>query len=372
MALPGLTKEWQFDLNVNAAALNVGDQHLTLLLATVNSLIGFPLNPWEYVGDSDSADAGLDGSQRWETIANLVNDEDGNAHSWCVLRNVDGLELCIDLNDPDNKSRCSIIMSISEGFTGGTTTDRPTAVDEVICCDKRTYADGYDVSEGYTEASLPREALTLNVLHSTDGKNTMAFGCAPTQSYRTWTQIAMLWIIGDVTAPCNGWDDPRICVFRGRGRYGREAENGAAAVDKEEIFRVAGALTFHDDSRDDYPIKGWGPEGQMDCLIISETCNGVRITELDRNDPSHSVCEISGEEPILCVGIFCVTDGMREKVGYITDFWLTGSEYGNPEGAAGIIHLTGSTMPEDGSKQFMRLGDWLIPWDGETDLTVRP
>jgi hypothetical protein len=75
-----------------------------------------------------------DTNDNWGTSSAVVNAASGSNHSWVVLQNNNistGFQFCFDYNSATVSSG-SIVISPSAGFTGGSTTVRPTATDEIV------------------------------------------------------------------------------------------------------------------------------------------------------------------------------------------------------------------------------------------------
>jgi hypothetical protein len=143
MALPALQKTWQggttlggTDL-INQTILAANLQKDTLL-AIKNALITFNLANWTVVGSSDSVTAAMDATDRWVTNANLVwATTAGTVFSWIVLQQTGiqaSFQMLISLEilaaADTNREDVYMGVSFSAGFTGGSTTARPTATDE--------------------------------------------------------------------------------------------------------------------------------------------------------------------------------------------------------------------------------------------------
>ena len=78
----------------------------------------------------------------WALPEDVVWNSTGNAHSWAVLtHDTDGYQICFDCvaltNDP---SRLTLVLSPGGDFSGGSTTTRPTASDEIIVLDGASWA----------------------------------------------------------------------------------------------------------------------------------------------------------------------------------------------------------------------------------------
>ena len=106
---------------------------------------------WSVVGSCDSLAAGIDAVDRWVDRLDLVWGT--GAHSWIVLKQTgisatdQGFQLLIDLRRTFSQSEnCSMYISYSAGFTGGSTTARPTATDETTILDDTRWGGGTTVN----------------------------------------------------------------------------------------------------------------------------------------------------------------------------------------------------------------------------------
>lgn len=83
---------------------------------------------WTVAGSSDGSTAGMDGTDRWTTIANIVNANAGSAHSWIVLSPPGGSGLPHILVSADSTTTTNYRISASYGaYTGGSITADPTS-----------------------------------------------------------------------------------------------------------------------------------------------------------------------------------------------------------------------------------------------------
>lgn len=132
MPAPTIEKTWsgsQINQNVAASATHIRDA----LLAIVNSLIA---QGWTVAGSCNSAAAGMDAVNRWAASTNLVWATGGGARSWIVLANSAlgaNAQIAIELDPGGSGSSAYYTAKIwmsTAGFTGGSTTARPTATDE--------------------------------------------------------------------------------------------------------------------------------------------------------------------------------------------------------------------------------------------------
>lgn len=134
--LPVLEKSWQYNVNQFLYAARGTQLNAQQVLWTIKqSFIAPAVSPWLVVGSSNSVAGGMDGVDRWTDSTKLVWGNDGAAHSWIVLRQP-GLgtaaQVLFDCTFAANGDFSGIrsMFSAGLGFTGGSNTTRPTAVDE--------------------------------------------------------------------------------------------------------------------------------------------------------------------------------------------------------------------------------------------------
>jgi hypothetical protein len=133
MSLPALLKTWQFppagpNILVTAQA-DAAATSKRVIRAVKDALVSFPSHPWLVRGSSSGTSAGMDSVDRWTSDAALVYI--GGTHSWSVLRQpaLSNIEICLDMGTTSSGT-VYVYASPSGGFTGGTTSTRPTAPDE--------------------------------------------------------------------------------------------------------------------------------------------------------------------------------------------------------------------------------------------------
>lgn len=145
MAIPALTRAYSARVNVpfgtnNTTALLLHQfaawslmMHLTNnhSTGTASSVARDANSVWTVLGSSDGATAGMDGVNRWTTTftpSKLVRAASGSAHSWIALRNAaSALECVIALNSVTDGTGSVTFTRVAAGFSGGSTTARPSA-----------------------------------------------------------------------------------------------------------------------------------------------------------------------------------------------------------------------------------------------------
>lgn len=189
--LPTPTKTYQIaqDIVVPLPA-TFAEQRGGWLVAIKDALCGFALSPYTV---SWSTNGTVDGSSdNVTTAADVVAANPGDPHTSIVLDRADGAQYCLSLESAASSSSLSILFSESGGFTGGTTTDRPTAPDEVEMNTLRQFT---------TPWVLMRAAV--HVIHSTDGLVSYAI-------VHGRGMVQAIWILGRASDPVTGWDEPTI------------------------------------------------------------------------------------------------------------------------------------------------------------------
>lgn len=143
---------------------STGALHAAQAFFTLNGLVlGLPAPGYSCSGSSDSSTAGLDGANRVASKANVVSAA-AAAHTWVVWKSTAaGFQVCVDFNTANNWT-CSVVFSPQGLFSGGSTTARPTASDEIVV------RNGLDWLIGNSTAKL-----NLTAFHTTDGLNTAVF-----------------------------------------------------------------------------------------------------------------------------------------------------------------------------------------------------
>lgn len=149
MPAPSIVHDWRFNVSQSISGVDSATFRQTLLLALINSLLGLGSwtddegaassvsTPWEHVQSCDST-AVSTSTNLCTAASDFVWAAEGVAHSHIILRSPNffgaGNPLYMLLNcGPAGTVNATLGVVFSRvGFTGGTTTARPTAVDEHI------------------------------------------------------------------------------------------------------------------------------------------------------------------------------------------------------------------------------------------------
>lgn len=320
-SLPTKTKTWQYNVNqLIAPGAAILDTARLTMLAIVNSMLGFATEPWtvDYSCSSTVAGSAGDGINRWASVSNLV--WGSTTRSWIVLKQSElaGAELCIDLSNA-TASSCTVAFSPGGLYTGGTTTARPTATDEVVLLSNTTW--------------MPSTTNLGNVVHvqqSTDGKATRVLIC----------QLGMcgtFFMMQEVADYSTGWTHPVVGTWT--------ANNAAAAVDRTTyaVLNDLAALSARDNGTNFALFMA--TKGFISAMV-GEQLNAVAN-------------EIDGTWPLTDIDVESTTSLKRGQHGYLDDLWFGSSN-----------HLTGTAYPTGGTREFAQFGHLVTPWNGSTIRTV--
>jgi len=325
MALPTIELTWRFKLNT--AVTSQGSMLATnrRLLRTEKdgmvSATGYGTAPGNlftvrYACNGTTAGTAGDGVDRWAADSDLVWANAGTAHSWIVLRQAQvasAFEVLISCESASGTGNNRVIViSPSAGFTGGSTTARPTATDEIIL---------FSGSHGLAADGTAK----LQQMMSHDGK---AYTCM----CFTGGALRYVFMIGVPKNPVTGWTNPSWFY----------AGVSSAALDGNALCTTASPLVRG--RANGLPMALWmTSEGY---LSTSAHMAAQRLTGANA---------ISGEFPLFPVGLASETSGCEGRHGQIYDlFWGITS------------NADGDTYPNDATRQLVQIGDLVFPNDGTT------
>jgi hypothetical protein len=327
MALPTADKTWQYNVNQAMPATGVAlTEARTMLKAIVTSMLGFGTLPWtcRYSCSSTVAGAAGDGVNRWSAITDLVWANAGSAHSWIVLRQTGvgtTFEILISLeNAQASGAVVTIYMSPSAAFTGGTTTARPTATDEVSIA--------ANIGWGTVSGSA---SYRLHCMQSTDGQSTIII-------IQTSNVTTAFWMFAKPKTPVTGWSNP--CV----GLMHAVPNTSASAASVAGLFTGATFCAARGVSSMALYLSGEAFGGSAPQLATAQLV---------------SANDLSSEYPLMPVGLVSITASNRGRHGVVFDLWWGLASNGE-----------GDTYPNDATRTFAQIGDLVVKWDGSTMLTA--
>lgn len=186
MPAPTIQNTWKFNVSQSISGANSSAFRQSLLLALVNSLLGqgswtddegspsSVSTPWEHVSSCDSV-ATSSSTNLWDSASDLVWAAEGVAHSWIVLRSPDffgdsdPLYMLLVCGPASTINSTLAVVFSRVGFTGGSTTARPTATDEHVArpVGGTVTTAGWQGDDNNTAASV---ACRLHVLMMDNGR----------------------------------------------------------------------------------------------------------------------------------------------------------------------------------------------------------
>jgi len=311
--VPIAERSWQWDRNqIVAAAGSAAATTKAVFLALRARLKALPANPPTVLGSSDSTTAAMDAVERLTDASKVVNATSG-VHSWVVDRYPGtGLQLCWDFNG-DGAWKATIVASLA-GFTGGSTTARPTAADEQILISNNYWVSGDNIQH------------VIHILHSSDGAATMIFVCNGGDA-KTFI------VFGKAFEPVPGWSAPVVAFARGEAN----SASGHHATKWQYLYQTPG-------------FGAWAPTGVMTVYASTYSdrvsANGDSPSCVDANvvDP------LTAKYPAQPMALLSVTAAKKGRHGRLPDLWFTA-----PSAANGFFNADPS---------YLKIGDYVIPWGG--------
>ena len=334
MALPTLEKTWEIVPNQYFAEgllpMVKQEWHQRAILQIVNTMLGFANNPWVMLASSDASTSGWPGPG-WDAYTDIAWNYNGSAHSWIVLENAAGVQLCIDLASyaSHDEEHMSVIISPSGGFgaaaggTDGTNLTRPTALDQV------TVLAG-DWISGSTISNIINERL-FHAWHSTDGKITR---------FIFWEQDVPfgIWRFEEIKNPRTGHTVPYAF-----GVYTQPVTTNALSISKQEDNRQL--------------VSSIGTQG-MSIYLMGMGRAGTNMMEQSAMIVAE---EIDGDMAFAEIGLLCTSSGARGPKGKLIDHW-----WGQYQ-----VVFDGDTYPDDPlAKEFIQCGALIFPWTGDATVML--
>jgi len=322
MALPAVTKTYQYNVNNTiAAGGSILESCQKTLLALKNALVGFATLPWTVVGSCNSVASGMDAVDRWSVYTDLIWHTGVNAKSWIVLKNTGiaaNWQICFHLitNAPTAAYYMEMVVSPSSGFTGGSTTARPTAADEIII----------KASPNINWMGTLSVAVTTitHVMKSTDGKVTRWF-------VANAGKIVSYFSVEEAADPVTGWTAPVIVTT---------PPYSSLVIDHPTYANLYSLSTA---------LNGYHSGVKFGCYATAEGF----VNDANGEQLNVTANEFSNEWMMGPVGIASTQAGYRGRHGRFYDLW-----WGT------TLHENGTTFPADTSRQFALLGDLIVPWNG--------
>jgi len=330
MVLPTLQKTWQFDVNNSQSTGTTTGNAQEALFTIKDAFVSFASSPWTVVSSSDSTATAS--SDLWSVQGDLIWDTAGNVHSWIVLKQTgmaDNFQICIDLNSTDTDS-LAMIVSHTAGFTGGTTTARPTATDEAFL--EITVSVS---TNSWGRGSSPTTTNTpIHIMMSDDGEATRVI-------FNKADAVTGYWDFQKVRNPSTNWTTPYGLIY--------SCQTASAAC---------GYLQLRDaDVASRFEVRLIVPKPSEQLVSCRYCSEGYKSDSYGTNIAVAN--EITAEWELMPIGVFCDKAPNRGRHGDMYDVWFT---------STGLS--TGDSMPDDSSHQFAVFDDVVFPWNGSLPVTT--
>lgn len=368
MALPTLSQNYELTSNQSitgdadldpggpSGACNSTRDRRNLLLAIKNQMIaagnsnigpssGSAVTAWSVYyscggnnGGSLAAGTAGDGVDRWDINTDLVFETSGNDHSWIVLEQ-DGIatnfQICIECQqggNGDDGAEIEIWVSPSAQFSGGSTSARPTASDELMLR-TNTLNDGWSGA-----ATNSARTWKWNMWRAEDGSVTYVL-------YFLNDVPLAFWIFAQPQSPVSGWSGTQFVA----------AVFSVSQADTNSVLTIehwydADNLRTYRANR----ISTADPYNLTSMYLTADTFGGQPFTQqlTIAND-------VSGEYALGTMGIASTDGGFVGRMGTMYDIYWGQDPLGSPV----------DTFPSGGSKTWVQFGDFVFGWDGSTPVT---
>jgi hypothetical protein len=331
MALPSLSKVWHITANntlvPQGSAIAMARLYMLRLkqiLTGSNSLTwsgGPPPAPFTVVGSSNGVTAGMDGVDRWNSTSDIVGSSSGGARSWIVLRSTsiaENFQVLLHCNDNSIVWGTPIVaVSENAGFTGGSTTAPPTATDSQVLMNS-TYITSPNDQQRQLHGWISSDGQCVRIVE-------MQLG---------WTQA--FWLFDKPNNPVAGWPRPWIARVVNASGSSSASSNLSMAYSQ---FYSAGFV-----ARGNGPFTAFGTgEGSNNLWAANSTLSSVANS-------------FSGERPLWPMGLASTTANNIGRHGTVADLWW------KPMGM-----VNGDSFPAAvETKQFVCVGDIVLPWTGDS------
>lgn len=324
------TKTWQFNLNSLAIiddTLNGRNAHYarrSLLLGIKDALTGFGAQPWT-VTDSTNSTAAPVGTDTWIVPDDLEwrDDDTASVFSWIVLRQT-GISTTFEIlltceQDINSHDGASIGAWVAQaGFSGGSTTVRPTATDER----RLRNSTGEYWGSGNTSSS---NNYRYHVMQSSDGQ------CTRVLIFINDVNTGF-WLFDKPANPLSGWTDPYIATISG---------------DNNITTNQCSYSKFHDAA---------GARGRYNGVDTTIYLSGEGFgTNASGENFTLSGNQIDGSLIANEMGVSSLTSTFAGRNGEVFDLWWGLANAG-----------TGRNYPNTSTKTYVQVQHMIFPWDGST------
>lgn len=333
MALPSLLKTWCISPNnVIVPGATAVDTCKAALLRIKKALIGDPSLTWlssapssafVVVGSSNGITAGMDGVDRWNSVSDVVAASGPNPHSWVVLRSTSiatKFEVLIKCNDTSAVygNPAAILISENAGFTGGSTTAGPTALDQQNA--KTSYWLNYGNYQRTYHFWISSDGQCVRFAEMMNGYVTSFYSFEKCNA--------------DADVVASGWSHPWLVKGASIGSSSLPSAN---IIQYNEMYQTGGI------------VRAGGV-----AATFKYTGEGMNNLSAALNNLGDSPNVFTGAYHLYPMGVASTDAAFRGRQGTVFDMWW------KPLGMT-----SGDTFPANlSTKQFVVMGDIVLPWTG--------
>lgn len=348
MGLPALENgPYIFNVNNLITGSSAQDKAKKTLLELKNALynLGGAGVIWDVVASSDSSSVkniGDASPDLWIDSGDIVNATNGSPHSWCILEHqTTGEQLLIDYRSY-SYYQCEVRHSLDGSWsTDGTTSQSPTI--SGVLYTMRQWNSNF---QGTDSDQLK---CVVNVMTSADNKTLRIYlhNRDSSTGYTAGTYMAIEEIVNTPSV----WTSARkLCVFYSAESISFNANPYDCSPRADQLDHSVWALRV--DTAE--PASLW--------LTVQNTseCYG----NLDSESSATPLWQVNnslgfnGGFPICPIGLYEAAAGTYGgSWGRFRDIYW-----------AQRLHSTLDTYPSDGSRQWVKWGPFLVPWNGTAPL----
>lgn len=311
MALPTLTKTWNFDVNIASPGPNSVANWQTWHW-TLKEL--FKANGWSVAGSGGAGaggGGGMDAVDRWVVSTDITAFASSVNNNWIVLQNDNVRTGFQVLYQPRSHAGGAagggllINLSPTGVYTGGAQTTLPTATDQIAMVNSSVWA-----------STVPPVTHWWN---STDYQLTRVAWSASgvSQGFLLFDQAV---------SSVSGWTDPWVAIVAYPGSlttYANLHTGTGFTRAKAGSTTMAVYLTS----------EGWNSDAAGERMTFGNDLDG-------------------GAFPIPPIGVASETTGARGRHGELVDIWW-----------GSTIISDGAHYPDTLPRQFVQVGHLILPWD---------
>jgi len=343
MTVPALTNgPWVFSVNHNCPGAEANEIGMRSIFQVKQCLVSFAA--WSAVASSDSLavkNIGDGSPDLWTAYTDLIWGNPGVVHSWVILENsVTGEQLCLDCNYTGVIRWMEVVYSATGAFAAdGTTSNRPTDTESQVIL-KRT-------SNWLDETP---DGAVVHAMISADGK------CTRWYVHQRDGEQECGWYVGleELANPPVIWTSThKRCVFYWDHNIVM-ATAGSGMSPTATNFDPATAK-WYCYLKDATPYEGWNT-----CRSTAECYNGFNTNSGDpfyRNETLQTW--LGNAYPVSPIGMYRDDAVRGAGLGKLQDIYW-----------GYINHRPLDTYDGDSSREWIKFGCFMVPWNGTEPLRV--